>query len=127
MELTNILRDLFGDFRRRRVYLPREDFELFGVPADPLSAAPELLGGLIRHQARRNRDWCDRGLAVLPLLDARGAAYVEAVAGIHVRILERIERSRRPVLAEHPRQAEPRKYAAVGEPGDGRDMVALEG
>ena len=127
MELTNILRDLFGDFRRRRVYLPREDFELFGVPADPLSAAPELLGGLIRHQARRNRDWYDRGLAVLPLLDARGAAYVEAVAGIHVRILERIERSRRPVLAEHPRQAEPRKYAAVGEPGDGRDLVALEG
>ncbi len=98
MQLTNILRDLVRDFRRRRVYLPREDFELFGFPAGPLSAAPELLGGLIRHQARRNRDWYDRGLALLPLLDARGAAYVEAVAGIHARILERIERSPTDVL-----------------------------
>jgi phytoene synthase len=80
------------------VYLPREDFELFDFPADPLSAAPELLGGLIRHQARRNRDWYDRGLALLALLDARGAAYVEAVAGVHVRILERIERSPTDVL-----------------------------
>ena len=85
MQLTNILRDLVEDFQRGRVYLPREDFELFGCPADPLSAAPELLGRLIRHQARRNREWYDRGLALLPLLDARGAACVEALAGIHMR------------------------------------------
>ena len=98
MQLTNILRDLVRDFQRGRVYLPREDFELFGCPVDPLSAAPELLGRLIRHQARRNRDWYDRGLALLALLDARGAAYVEAVAGIHVRILQRIERSPTDVL-----------------------------
>ena len=93
MQLTNILRDLVRDLQRRRVYLPRQDFELFGFPADPLSAAPEQLGKLIRHQARRNRDWYDRGLALLPLLDTRGAVYVEAVAGVHVRTLERIERS----------------------------------
>ena len=98
MQLTNILRDVVRDFQRGRVYLPREDFELFGCPADPLSAAPELLGRLIRHQARRNRDWYDRGLALLPLLDARGAAYVEALAGMHMRILERIERSPTDVL-----------------------------
>jgi 15-cis-phytoene synthase len=93
MQLTNILRDVVRDFQRGRVYLPRQDFELFGFPADPLSAPPELMVGLIRHQARRNRDWYDRGLALLPLLDDRGAAYIEAVAGIHVRVLERIERS----------------------------------
>jgi phytoene synthase len=92
MQLTNILRDVVRDFQRGRVYLPREDFELFGCPADP-SAAPELLGRMIRHQARRNREWYDRGLALLPLLDARGAAYVEALAGPHTRLLERIERS----------------------------------
>ena len=92
MQLTTILRDVVRDFQRGRVYLPREDFELFGCPADP-SAAPELLGRMIRHQARRNRDWYDRGLAVVPLLDIRGAAYVEALAGPHTRLLERIERS----------------------------------
>ncbi len=98
MQLTNILRDLVRDSQRGRVYLPREDFELFGCPADPLSASPELLGRLIRHQARRNREWYARGLALLPLLDARGAAYVEARAGTHTRLLERIERSPTDVL-----------------------------
>jgi phytoene synthase len=93
MQLTRILRDRVEDFQRGRVYLPREDFELFGCPADPLSAAPGLLDRLIRHQARRNRGWYDRGLALLPLLDARGAACVGAVASMHMRILERIDRS----------------------------------
>jgi len=98
MQLTRILRDRVEDFQRGRVYLPRQDFDLFGCPADPLSAAPRLLDRLIRHQARRNRDWYDRGLALLPLLDARGAACVEAVASMHMRILERIDRSPTDVL-----------------------------
>jgi phytoene synthase len=93
IHLTNIVRDLVRDLEHGRVYIPRGDLELFGCPADPLSAAPELLGRLIRHQTRRNRDWYDRGLALLPLLDARGAACVEAVVGMHMRILERIDRS----------------------------------
>jgi 15-cis-phytoene synthase len=98
MQLTNILRDLVRDFQRGRAYLPREDFELFGCPADQMSAARGLLGRLIRHQARRTRDWYVRGLALLPLLNARGAACVEAVAGINIRDLERIERSPTAVL-----------------------------
>ena len=93
IHLTNILRDLARDLERGREYLPREDLdEPFGCPADPHSAPPELLARLIRQQTRRNRDWYDRGLALLPLLDPRGAACVEAVASMHMRILERIER-----------------------------------
>ena len=98
MQLTNTLRDCVEDFQRGRVYLPREDFELFGCPADPLSAPPAPLASMIRYQARRNREWYTRGLALLPLLDARGAAYVEALAGTHTRLLERIERSPTDVL-----------------------------
>ena len=98
IQLTTILRDLVDDFQRGRMYLPRQDFELFGCPADPLSAAPELFGRLIRHQARRNREWYSRGLALLALLDARGAACIQAMAGIHARHLERIERSPTDVL-----------------------------
>jgi phytoene/squalene synthetase len=75
------------------VYIPRGDFELFGCPPDLLSAHPELLDRLIRHQTRRNRDLYDRGLALLALFDARGAACVEAMASMHMRILECIERS----------------------------------
>ena len=98
MQLTTILRDLVRDLQRGRVYLPREDLERLGSPADPLSAAPELLGRLIRDQARRNRDWYDRGLALLPLLDARGRACIEATARMHMQVLEGIERSPGDVL-----------------------------
>ena len=113
MRLTNIMHDLVRDFQRGRVYLPREDFELFGCPVDPLVAAPDLLGRLIRHQARRNREWYDRGLALLPLLDARGAAYVEALAGTHIRTLERIERSPTDVLRERISQPAPERVRIV--------------
>ncbi len=98
IQLTIILRDLVDDFQRGRVYLPRQEFEPFGSPADPLSATPEQLARLIRHQARRNREWYDRGLALLALLDARGAACVQTMAGIYARLLERIERSPTDVL-----------------------------
>jgi 15-cis-phytoene synthase len=109
MQLTSILRDRAEDLQRGRVYLPREDFELFGCPADPLSADPERLGRLIRHQARRNREWYDRGLALLPLLDARGAACIRALAGTHARLLERIERSAGGVPRGRPSLAAPEK------------------
>jgi phytoene synthase len=122
IHLTNMLRDLVRHLERGRVYIPRADFELFGCPADPLSAAPELLGRLIRHQTRRNRDWYDRGLALLPLLDARGAACVEAVADMHMRILERIDRSPTDVLrGQFPLPApEKAQIAAVALPAKQR-------
>jgi 15-cis-phytoene synthase len=124
MRLTNILRDPVRDFQRGRVYLPREDFELFGCPADPLSAAPERLGRLIRHQAHRNRDWYDRGLALVPLLDARGAACVEAVAGNHMRILERIERSPTDVLRGRISLTAPEKARPAAPVRSGADPLA---
>jgi phytoene synthase len=93
MQLTNILRDLVEDSGRGWVYIPREDLARFGCPASPRSAPPELLSSLIRHWARRNREWYERGLSLLPLLDPRSAACIAAMAGVHKSILDRIERS----------------------------------
>jgi phytoene synthase len=93
MQLTKILRDLVEDSERGRVYIPREDLARFGCPDSPLSAPPELLSSLIRHEARRNREWYERGLSLLPLLDPRSAACIAAMAGIHKSTLDRIERS----------------------------------
>ena len=93
VQLTNLLRDMVEDFERGGIYLPREDLELFGCPADPLSALPELLSRVTRYEARRNREWYEHGLLLLPLLDSRGAACVAAIAGNYQRILDRIEYS----------------------------------
>jgi phytoene synthase len=93
MQLTNILCDLVEDSGRGRVYIPREDLARFGCPASPLSAPPERLSRVIRYEARRNREWYERGLSLLPLLDPPSAACIAAMAGIHKSILDRIERS----------------------------------
>jgi phytoene synthase len=93
MQLTNILRDLVEDSGRGLLYIPREDLARFGGPAGPVSASPELLISVIRHGTHRNREWYDRGLSLLPLLDERSAACIAAMARIHTSILDRIERS----------------------------------
>ena len=98
MQLTNILRDVHEDGGRGRVYLPGEDLERFGCPPDPQAAPEDRLAALIRYEAARARDWFDRGLALLPLLDQRSAACVSAMAGIYRRILGRVAREPHVIL-----------------------------
>ena len=89
MQLTNILRDVREDYENGRVYLPAEDLRRFGC-----SGPPELSAELIRFEAMRAREWFDRGLGLVDVLDARSASCVLAMTGIYRRILERI--------AQHP-------------------------
>ena len=86
MQLTNILRDVREDAGRGRVYLPREELERFGCQPGPLAGSEPARAELLRFQAARNRAWFDRGLELLPLLDARSAACVAAMTGIYRRI-----------------------------------------
>jgi phytoene synthase len=91
MQLTNILRDVREDLERGRVYLPREDLEHFGCE-DLLGADKSDFAALISFEAARAKDWFERGLHLLDLLDGRSGACVGAMTGIYRRILERIER-----------------------------------
>jgi phytoene synthase len=92
MQLTNILRDVREDAANGRVYLPREDLVKFGVPDFP-EGSPEALAALIEFQADRAREWFDRGLELVPLLDTRSASCVLAMTGIYRRLLDRISES----------------------------------
>jgi phytoene synthase len=85
MQLTNILRDVREDYDHGRVYLPAEDLRRFGC-----QAPPEVSAELIRFEAMRARQWFDRGLGLVDVLDARSASCVLAMTGIYRRILERI-------------------------------------
>jgi phytoene synthase len=91
MQLTNILRDVREDFVHGRVYLPAEDMRRFDCEGDPTAAPPGAMAELIRFEAARDREWFDRGLRLVDLLDARSGSCVLAMAGIYRRILERIE------------------------------------
>jgi phytoene synthase len=91
LQLTNILRDIVEDGDRGRVYLPAEDARAVGCPPD-LSGPPSALADLVAFECVRAREWFDRGLRLLPLLDRRSHACVAAMAGIYRRLLTRIER-----------------------------------
>jgi 15-cis-phytoene synthase len=130
LQLTNILRDLREDAENGRAYIPNEDLRRFGViggdarPETGQASAPAVLAGLarveaaangqasgearrlyelMRFEAERAREWFDRGLQLVPLLDGRSAASVLAMAGIYRRLLERIE--------AHPERAAHRRIS----------------
>ena len=92
MQLTNILRDVREDIAAGRLYLPADDLARFGCsPADFREPLLPQGAALIRHRAARARRWFARGLHLLSLLDRRSAACAGAMAGIYVRLLDRIE------------------------------------
>jgi len=89
MQLTNILRDVREDSERGRVYLPAEDRRRFGSE-DLRAMGADQLANLIAFEVDRAREWFDRGLLLLELLDRRSTACVCAMTGIYRRILDRI-------------------------------------
>jgi len=98
MQLTNILRDVREDLGRGRAYLPLEDLAQFGLPPDLAETGPAGLTSIVRFEVGRAREWFERGLRLLPLLDARSASCVSAMTGIYRRILARLERHPEEVL-----------------------------
>jgi phytoene synthase len=138
LQLTNILRDVREDAQNGRVYLPAQDLRRFGLIGDDArsptggdaaaavlvaltGAAAGANGGedrdalrlyeLMRFEAERAREWFDRGLALVPLLDRRSAACVLAMAGIYRRLLDRIEAD--PEQAVHRRMSLPAHEKAL--------------
>ncbi|MFN2615871.1 MAG: presqualene diphosphate synthase HpnD [Thermoleophilaceae bacterium] len=92
LQLTNILRDVREDLEAGRVYLPAEDLRRFSCESGLAQAPPEAVASLVRFEAGRARESFERGLGVVPYLDARSASCVLAMAGIYRRLLDRIER-----------------------------------
>lgn len=100
LQVTNILRDVVEDHRELgRVYLPAEDRERFGVPAD-LSGSTDNLVALLAFEAGRAEEWYERGLRLLPMLDWRSRACTAAMAGIYRRLLVAIQRDPAAVLRQ---------------------------
>jgi phytoene synthase len=99
MQITNVLRDVREDYERGRVYLPAEDLRRFGCAEDLEASTPEACAALIRFEAGRGREWFERGLGLLPLIDARSRACVRAMTGIYRRILGQIERDPQQIMS----------------------------
>ena len=96
LQITNILRDVREDaVDMKRVYLPQEDLERFGIPESALSSG-EILPGwseLIACQVARAKKYFETGYEVIKYIPRRPAACVSTMAGIYEELLKKIERN----------------------------------
>jgi phytoene synthase len=116
LQLTNILRDVAGDFGRGRLYIPVEDLRSTGCSEADLRAAvaagtdpPPLVKALLRLQARRARDYYARAAAALPPRDGSRLVAAEIMGAVYRELLDRIERRDYDVFSEIVRIPRPRR------------------
>jgi phytoene synthase len=93
-QLTNILRDLGEDAGRGRVYLPSEDLERFGYPADRLGRheRDEHFRALMRFEVERARGYYDAAGPLVELLRPGGRAVYLVLSRTYRALLDAIER-----------------------------------
>jgi phytoene synthase len=102
-QLTNILRDLGEDLSRGRVYLPAEDFALFGCAPEKLRETAGMNPAarrLLRYEADRARQYYQSAERLLPLLSGPGRAVCQVMLRIYRGLLDEIERRDYDVFSE---------------------------
>ena len=90
--LTNIIRDVRGDFEMGRVYLPQEDLGRFGLRAEDLAGplTPQLRE-LLEFEADRAWQFYEEGAPLVQRVDADSRATLWALVRTYSTLLARIE------------------------------------
>ena len=91
-QLTNIIRDVRGDFEMGRVYLPQEDLGRFGLRAEDLAGplTPQLRE-LLEFEADRAWQFYEDGAPLVRRVDADSRATLGALVRTYSTLLARIE------------------------------------
>jgi 15-cis-phytoene synthase len=111
LQLTNIIRDVAGDLKRGRIYLPMDDLAWFHVTENDLRAGVVTpnVRSLLRYQCRRARYYYRLASERLPRSDRRTLVAAEIMGEIYFAILRKIERARYDVFHTRHRVARPRR------------------
>lgn len=94
LQLANFWQDVARDYSIGRIYLPREDYERFGLTRadfDQRQTTPAFVE-LLRFEVDRAREWLRGGLPLVPRLPGRLQVDIDLFAHGGLKILERIER-----------------------------------
>lgn len=93
LQLINILRDVREDAARGRIYLPLDELAAFDISEDDVLHGTQTASWarFVAFQARRAREHYTSGLRVTTYIPTSSAVCVRTMAGIYLRILERIE------------------------------------
>ena len=102
-QMTNFIRDIQEDYElRKRIYIPKEDIERFGVTIDHIAKhnVDTAWQNLIKFEIQRTRQLYEKGLLGIPMLHARGRRAVYAAALIYKDILDKIEKQKYDVFSK---------------------------
>ena len=117
LQLAEHWQDVAEDYRRGRVYIPAEDLERFGVPADDLLAADgaqrERMRALIGFEVERARKLLAAGEPLLDTLKGRPKRAVAGFVSGGRAALDAIERAGFEVLDGPPRASRLRRAQAL--------------
>ena len=109
LQLANFWQDLSVDIERNRVYIPREDFDRFGLTLAELKngRGTDRIHQLLKFQVERARKFFHDGKPLFELIDNRFAFELRLTYNGGMRILEKVESlggavlHRRPVVTKY--------------------------
>lgn len=93
LQLTNILRDVGDDYRKNRIYLPKDELKAFGISEKQIAAGEVNEGwrNFMRYQIDRTRKLYEEAAAGIPYLDPDGRLAIGAASDFYQGILSAIE------------------------------------
>jgi phytoene synthase len=93
-QLTNIVRDVYEDAQRNRIYLPLDELQRFGVKETDILIKRETpaFHALMRFQAERAKQYYSQALSQLPDADRYNQRCGLIMAAIYRATLEEVER-----------------------------------
>ena len=115
MQLTNIIRDVAEDYRRGRIYIPREDREEFGVDFSSVDASgiDDGFRDLMDYEAARARSYFQSGRKLFSCLSPRERACPAGLYGVYSNLLTKMERSNWDVWDKRTSLSTVKKVSAV--------------
>jgi len=110
-QLTNIIRDVSADYGMRRVYLPQDDLQKFGVRPSDLGRGPltPAVASLLEFECARARDFYHEGVQLIPRVHEDSRAALWALVRIYSGLLRHIEERGYDVFSGRVRLSTPEK------------------
>lgn len=103
LQMVNILRDIQEDLGRGRVYLPKDELELFGISNEDLydSDLPtsRRWKEFMRHYISRVRTHQKNAVRLLPLIESDSRSSPSIMASVYAEVLDEAERRNGDVLS----------------------------
>jgi squalene synthase HpnC len=116
LQWANFCQDVAGDWRRGRVYLPRESLEACGCGEAELALgrATPAARRLVLHEARRAREFLEAGRPLIELAPRALSGEVFLFLGGGLAILDELERRQGDVWSRRPTVPASKQLALVG-------------